>query len=324
MPWLRVKATQTALGGNSVTSVTIDRIAVVQAHITEAVTRTSASSTLSEQEQNKLLAQSCAEACDLLKDWLADAWWDRSRPSSDTPIKEVVPTQKELASFLGPMFKASLARARQGGVDVPDSLVDEAREKVAATARRFPRMGRQQLFRQAADRVRILQEEVCGLASQIGAATCLAAKGTQSPGQGERATPRGDLGDDECRSSCRSPEHRRMGSRGGPGGRGDHGPLHCGPRRAKPAGGTVVLRPANPLSPARPPGAKQRSWGTGTPIRLLPPPVFTGHAACTLGRQRRRGRLQVARRHTDRASSWIVPSLRSRFPPLLSAGPLPS
>ena len=37
------------LGGNSVTSVTIDRIAVVQAHIAEAVTRTSASSTLSEQ-----------------------------------------------------------------------------------------------------------------------------------------------------------------------------------------------------------------------------------------------------------------------------------
>lgn len=162
-------------GGNSVTSVTIDRIAVVQAHITEAVTRTSASSTLTEQEQNKLLAQSCAEACDLLKDWLADAWWDRSRPSSDTPIKDVVPTQKELASFLGPMFKASLARARQGGVDVSDSLVDEAREKVAATARRFPRMGRQQLFRQAADRVRTLQEEVCGLASQIGTATRSAA-----------------------------------------------------------------------------------------------------------------------------------------------------
>lgn len=159
------------------TSVTVDRIAVVQAHITEAVTRTSASSTLSQQEQNKLLAQSCAEACDLLKDWLADAWWDRSRPSSDTPIKDVVPTQKELASFLGPMLKTSLARARQGGVDIPDSLVDEAREKVAATARRFPRMGRQQLFRQAADRVKTLQEEVCGLASQIGTATHSAAEG---------------------------------------------------------------------------------------------------------------------------------------------------
>jgi hypothetical protein len=160
-----------------VTSVTVDRIAVVQAHITEAVTRTSASSTLSPQEQNKLLAQSCAEACDLLKDWLADAWWDRSRPSSDTPIKDVVPTQKELASFLGPMLKTSLARARQGGVDIPDSLVDEAREKVAATARRFPRMGRQQLFRQAANRVKTLQEEVCGLASQIGTATHSAAEG---------------------------------------------------------------------------------------------------------------------------------------------------
>ena len=53
--------------------------------------------------------------------------------------------------------------------------MDEAREKVAATARRFPRMGRQQLFRQAADRVRVLQQEVCGLASQIGAATRSAA-----------------------------------------------------------------------------------------------------------------------------------------------------
>ena len=62
---------------NNVTSVTIDRIARVQTDVTEAVTKTSASSTLSGQEQNELLAQGCAEACDLLKDWLADSWWDR-------------------------------------------------------------------------------------------------------------------------------------------------------------------------------------------------------------------------------------------------------
>ena len=150
---------------NRVTSVTVERIAAVQAHIAEAVTRSSASSTLPEREQNELLAQSCAEACDLLKDWLADSWWNRTRPSSDTPIKDLLPTQKEFANFLGPVFKASLARASQGGVHIPESLVDEAREKVRATARRFPRMGRQQLFRQAADRVRSLQEEVCRLAS---------------------------------------------------------------------------------------------------------------------------------------------------------------
>ena len=56
------------------TSVTAERIAAVQAHITEAVTRTSAGSTLPRQEQDMLMAQSCAEACDLLKDWLDDPW----------------------------------------------------------------------------------------------------------------------------------------------------------------------------------------------------------------------------------------------------------
>ncbi len=152
-------------------SVTVERIALVQAHIGEAVTRTSASSTLPGPEQDRLLAQGCAEACDLLKDWLADAWWDQARPASDIPIRDLVPTQKELASFLGPALKDALARASQGGVVVPESLVDEAREKVAATARRFPRMGRQQLFSQAADRVKSLQAEVCGLASQIGDAS---------------------------------------------------------------------------------------------------------------------------------------------------------
>lgn len=147
--------------------MTVERIAAVQAHVTEAVTRTSASSTLPAEEQDRLLAQSCAEACDLLKDWLADPWWERTRPSGDGPIREYIPTQKEFAEFLGPMLKTSLARAGQCGVTVPDSLVDEAREKIVATARRFPRMGRKQLFRQAEERVRSLQEEVCGLASEI-------------------------------------------------------------------------------------------------------------------------------------------------------------
>ena len=153
------------------TSVTIDRIARVQTDVVEAVTKTSASSTLSEQKQNELLAQGCAEACDLLKDWLADSWWDRR--SSDVPLKEYVPTQKEFERFLGPELKASLTRASQGGgVKISesraDTLVDEARQKVADTVRRFPRMRSTQLFSQAEERVRLLQEEVCRLASQIG------------------------------------------------------------------------------------------------------------------------------------------------------------
>ena len=152
------------------TSVTIDRIARVQTDVTEAVTKTSASSTLPVQEQNELLAQGCAEACDLLKDWLADAWWDRR--SSDVPLKEYVPTQREFEKFLGPELKASLTRVSQGGVIISEqrvnSLVDEARQKVADTVRRFPRMRSAQLLSQAEERVRSLQEEVCRLASQIG------------------------------------------------------------------------------------------------------------------------------------------------------------
>lgn len=153
------------------TSVTIDRIARVQTDVAEAVTKTTASSTLSEQEQNELLAQGCAEACDLLKDWLADSWWDRR--SSDVPLKEYVPTQKEFEKFLGPELKASLTRASQGGgVRISESrvnsLVEEARQKVADTVRRFPRMRSTQLLSQAEERVRLLQEEVCRLASQIG------------------------------------------------------------------------------------------------------------------------------------------------------------
>jgi hypothetical protein len=150
-----------------VTSVNAERIAAVQAHIVEAVTRTSASSTLAGPEQDRLLAQSCAEACDLLKDWLADPWWDRTRPLADGLVRESVTSQREFAEFLGPMLKASLARAGQGGVSIPESLVDEAREKLAATARRFPRMRRQQLFEEARIRVSSLQQEVCGLAVQI-------------------------------------------------------------------------------------------------------------------------------------------------------------
>ena len=157
-------------------SVTAERIAAVQADISDAVTRTSEHSTLTDQEQDRLLAQCCTEACDLLKDWLDDPWWDRARPSSDGSIGEFVPAQKEFAEFLGPMLKDSLAQAGKRGVNVPDSLVDEAREKVAATARRFPRMRRQQLFQEARTRVTSLQREVCELAGQMGGSLHTAAR----------------------------------------------------------------------------------------------------------------------------------------------------
>ena len=144
-------------------SVTVDRIASVHAHVVEAVTRTTPGSTLPEAEQDQLVAQGCAEACDLLKDWLLDPWWEQAGAGRDTLVKQHVPTQKEFAEFLGPMLADVLKRTR---MNVDLSLVDGAREKVAATARRYPRMRHQQLFGLAKERVAALQQQVCQLAGQ--------------------------------------------------------------------------------------------------------------------------------------------------------------
>ena len=147
--------------------VTIERIAAVQSHIVETVTQTTVSSTLTEAAQDRLLAQSCAEACDLLSDWVNASWWDRGDGAGDKTIRELLPTQKEFAEFLGPSLKDILARARRDGMDVPDSTVDDAYKMVAATARRFPRMKRESLFAEAKNRVADLQRDVCNLAAAV-------------------------------------------------------------------------------------------------------------------------------------------------------------
>jgi hypothetical protein len=148
-----------------VAHVTVERIAAVQAHIAEAVTRTTPGSVLPGAEQDLLLAQSCAEACDLLTDWLADPFWERLRASGDGPIREFVPSQREFTGFLGPALKDAMAQASERGISIPDpdSLVDQAHQKIAATARRYPRFRRQQLFSEANDRVKALRDEVCKL-----------------------------------------------------------------------------------------------------------------------------------------------------------------
>lgn len=147
--------------------VTIERIAVVQADIATAITRTTSGSTLSQEEQDHLLAQSCAEACDLLNDWVHDAWWDRNLSSGDKTVKELLPAHKEFAEFLGPGLKDVLDRAKRNDVEVRDSTVDDAYTAVVATVRRFPRMKHKDLFETAHRRVIALQTEVCTLATEV-------------------------------------------------------------------------------------------------------------------------------------------------------------
>jgi hypothetical protein len=148
-------------------TVTVQRIDAVQADIAAAINQTSERSTLSKREQSRLLAQSCAEACDLLADWLDSPWWDRLRPSRGSPIGEFVPNHEHFEAFLGPMLRDALTQAGRCGVTVPVSSVDEARSAVEATACRHPRMTRQELFRVANARVTALKNDVCELATRL-------------------------------------------------------------------------------------------------------------------------------------------------------------
>jgi hypothetical protein len=146
--------------------LTMQRIAAVQADVATALARSSAGSTLSAAEQDRLLAQACIESCELLRDWLDDPWWSAARHGGKRPAREFVPAQDEFANFLGTDLKAYLNHAREAGIDVGDELIDEAYEKVKATTRRFPRLSRDQLFAEAQNRVGSLRSEVCQLASQ--------------------------------------------------------------------------------------------------------------------------------------------------------------
>ena len=50
--------------------VSLDEIEVVQKHVIEALVRSDARSTLSDDEQDRELSQACAEACGILDRWV--------------------------------------------------------------------------------------------------------------------------------------------------------------------------------------------------------------------------------------------------------------
>lgn len=150
-------------------SVTVIRIETVRTHIAAALAQTSSRSTLTEKKQKSLLAQSCAEACDLIEDWLHDPWWELMRPRNDGPLGESFHDQQAFVRFLDKTLTDALAKARaaQGGVCISSSLVDKSRAAVAATAERHLRTRRRQLFDEANDIVSDLKQEVCDLARHL-------------------------------------------------------------------------------------------------------------------------------------------------------------
>ena len=147
--------------------VTIERVAMVQAHILDATLKTSADSTLSAPEKNRLLAQGCAEACGLLRDWLGSGWFGQVRPTDDGLLAEAVPTAEQFTQFLGPIFEDALSHAARAGITIDTSSLQDARVNVAALARRYRRMKRRELFDAAEERVSALRDEVCQVATQL-------------------------------------------------------------------------------------------------------------------------------------------------------------
>jgi hypothetical protein len=147
--------------------VTIERIAAVQADLAKAIVQTSERSTLSEREQDQLLEQGCAQACDLLTDWLASEWWHAIRPSNGTPLGQLVPDRKRFEEFLGPTLKDVLSRASRSGVTVPPGYVDKARKALEATAGRHPKMTAAQLRQEVAGNVGTLKTDVCRLTDRL-------------------------------------------------------------------------------------------------------------------------------------------------------------
>jgi hypothetical protein len=148
-------------------SVTVDRVAAVQAGIRDALLVTSPHSTLPPGAQDQRLAQSCAETCDLLQDWLDSGWFAGPPAAGDELLAETVPGPKQFARFLGPPFADTLAWLARGGIEVTPDQLEQARVGVAALARHRG-MRRAELRAAAEARVRALAQDVCQAATQLG------------------------------------------------------------------------------------------------------------------------------------------------------------
>jgi hypothetical protein len=146
--------------------VTEDRILRERLRIVRVLAMTAPGSDVPEAEQNRLLAECCAESCRLLEDWLASSWWDGLRPSGDGTVADHVPDE-EITAYLNGKMATVLERAGADGPAVSESAVEDARAAMAAAAQRHRRMRQDHLYRIAGQRIRKLTREVCTLAGHL-------------------------------------------------------------------------------------------------------------------------------------------------------------
>ena len=155
-------------------NVSLDEIATLRLHISEALLRSSAQSPLPVEKQDELLAQACAEACDVLNRWVNGSVWEQLRPAGRGPIADVIPDWQRVRPFLEPLgatlTRMSERRPGMSGLPEiadPDAYINQLIERAESTARRYRRFDREELFKEATERIRVLQSSVCGAAADF-------------------------------------------------------------------------------------------------------------------------------------------------------------
>lgn len=158
-------------------SISPGMIEAVQRDIYDALARTSSHSTLPEEEQDKLLAQACAEACDILGGWVNSPFWKElapARASAKKPIADATADWKRVRPFLDPLEETvDRISARLRGVPGVPEIKDASGyiaavvESVDNTIRRYRRLDGQQLYDDATAKMQALKDQVCGLASEL-------------------------------------------------------------------------------------------------------------------------------------------------------------
>jgi hypothetical protein len=148
-------------------NVTIDRVAQANDGIMRALAETSDSSTLSDRRQAIVLADACAQACELLRDWVSSDWWEKARPAGNALVKDTVPREEDFREFLEGLLDDALTGGSRHGIAVSRDIVSDAIRSLKATVRRFPRLRSQELFDVAREKTRRLQKEMCSIAERV-------------------------------------------------------------------------------------------------------------------------------------------------------------
>jgi hypothetical protein len=155
----------------------LDEIDAARRRIADALVSTSAHSMLPEDEQDSLLAQACAEACDVLSGWLESTSWARLSPAEAfgrRTIADSVADLERLRPFL-PSVGEAIGRiaARQGNVpgepeaEDPATYVDKLIRSVTYTARRNRRLDGHGLYQDATSKLGALRDSACDTARKF-------------------------------------------------------------------------------------------------------------------------------------------------------------